>query len=317
MELSRRRALRVLGVVGLIAAVPACSAPFAGTRLRVATGGTQGVYFALGTALAEAWQAALELGAAPAVIATAGSRENIGLLAAGRVDVAFSQLDTAADELASAGPGGPYGLRALARIHDDVVQVVVPASSPITNLAGLRGARVSVGEEGSGVADIAHRLLAVAGLSPSDLRAEELGINDSVTAMREGTLDAFFWSGGLPTDGVTELVRTLPIRLLDLSDVLTAVRSRFPVYTSVTVPARTYGIPVPVHTLFVRNVLLVPAGMAYDLADALTATLFAAQERLARATPAALTIDTRSAIGTQPVPLHPGAERYYRESKVG
>ena len=317
MELSRRRALRVLGAMGLIAAVPACSASLAGTRLRVATGGTQGVYFALGTALGAAWQAALALEVAPEVLATAGSRENIGLLAAGQVDVAFSQLDTAADQLAGAGPGGPYGLRALARIHDDVVHVVVPAASPITTLAGLRGARVSVGEEGSGVSDIAHRLLAVAGLSPSDLRAEELGINDSVTAMRDGNLDAFFWSGGLPTDGVTELARSAPIRLLDLSDVLAAVRARFPVYMSVTVPASTYGIPDPVHTLFVRNVLLVPAAMSDDLAETLTATLFAAQERLAQATPAALTIDTRSAIGTQPVPLHPGAERYYRTSKVG
>jgi uncharacterized protein len=317
VELSRRTALRMLGVVGLIAAVPACSAPFAGTRLRVATGGTQGVYFALGTALAEAWRAALRLDATPEVIATAGSRENIELLATGRADVAFSQLDTAADELQSAGRESPSRLCALARIHDDVVHVVVPAASPITTLAGLRGARVSVGEEGSGVSDIAHRLLAAAGLSPSDLRAEELGINDSVTALRDGVLDAFFWSGGLPTDGVTELARTIPIRLLDLSDVFAAVRTRFPVYMSVTVPALTYGIPEPVHTLFVRNVLLVAAAMSDDLADALTATLFSAQERLARATPAALTIDTRSAIGTQPVPLHPGAERYYRASKVG
>ena len=316
MELSRRRALQALGAVGLIAVVPGCSAPFAETRLRVATGGTQGVYFTLGTALAEAWRAALELDVAPEVIPTAGSRQNIELLAAGGADVAFSQLDTAADHLANVGPDGPRGLRALGRMHDDVVHVVVPAASPITTLAGLRGARVSVGEQGSGVSDLAHRLLAVAGLSPTDLRAQQLGINDSVAALRDGAIDAFFWSGGLPTDGVTELARTVPIRLLDLRDVLDDVRARYPVYTSGMVPARTYGMPQPVRTLFVRNVLLVPAEMPDELADVLTATLFAAQERLARATPVALTIDTRTAIGTQPVPLHPGAVRFYRAGKV-
>jgi hypothetical protein len=104
MELSRRRALWALGAVGFLAAVPACSAPFAETKLRVATGGTQGLYFTLGTALAEAWRAALKLDAAPEVIVTAGSRENIELLAADRADVAFGQLDTAADHLASADP---------------------------------------------------------------------------------------------------------------------------------------------------------------------------------------------------------------------
>jgi uncharacterized protein len=269
-----------------------------------------------GTALAEAWQSALGLHAAPEVIPTAGSRQNIELLAADGADVAFSQLDTAADHITSVGAGGNRGLRALARMHDDVVHVVVPAASPITTLAGLRGARVSVGEQGSGVSDLAHRLLAVAGLSPADLRVEQLGINDSVTSLRDGRLDAFFWSGGLPTDGVTELARTMPIRLLDLRDVLDDVRARHPVYSSGMVPARTYGIPEPVRTLFVRNALLVPAAMSDELADALTAALFAARERLARATPAALSIDTRAAIGTQPVPLHPGAVRFYRASKV-
>jgi TRAP-type uncharacterized transport system substrate-binding protein len=94
------------------------------------------------------------------------------------------------------------------------------------------------------------------------------------------------------------------------------MRARFPVYASGMVPARTYGIPEPVRTQSVRNVLLVPGGMPDELADALTATLFAAREQLARATPAALSIDTRAAIGTQPVPLHPGAVRFYRASKV-
>ena len=151
----------------------------------------------------------------------------------------------------------------------------------------------------------------MAGLSAPDLRAEQLGINDSVTAMGDGEIDAFFWSGGVPTEGVRAR-RALPIRLLDLSDVVGAVRARFPVYASGTCrPART-GSPTRSPPCWCATSCWSAAAMPDDLAEALVAALFAAQEGLAQASPAALTIDPRAAIGTQPVPLHPGAERFYR-----
>jgi uncharacterized protein len=317
MELSRRQALRVLGAAGLLAAVPACASPFVDARLTVATGGTQGVYYALGTALAAAWQERLGLAAAPAVLPTAGSLANLSLLASGGADVVFSQVDTVADRLGAIAAKDPRAPRALARIYDDVVHVVVRESSPFLALPDLRGARVSVGARDSGVSFIARRLLAVAGLSPdADLQAAQLGINESVAAMRAGEIDAFFWSGGLPTAGVSELASSVPIRLLDLGDLVGAVRERFPGYASGTVPAMSYGIREPVTTLLVRNVLLVPAAMPDDLAAALVDALFDAQEELAQASVTALTIDPRSAIGTQPVALHPGAQRFYRAEKI-
>jgi uncharacterized protein len=175
---------------------------------------------------------------------------------------------------------------------------------------------VSVGAPDSGVRVIAERLLAVAGLSTAaDLLAVQLGIDESLAAVAAGEIDAFFWSGGLPTRGVSDLAERQPIRLLDLEDVVAPMRASFPVYAAGTVPARSYGIPEPVTTLLVRNFLLVGAGMPDELARALVAGLFAAQEELAAASPAALTIDLRAAIGTQPVPLHPGAERFFREEK--
>jgi TRAP transporter TAXI family solute receptor len=105
--------------------------------------------------------------------------------------------------------------------------------------------------------------------------------------------------------------------LLNLEDMITAVRTAYPAYASGTVPAATYGIPDPITTLLVRNFLLVPASMPDDLASALVEGLFDAQPELAVASPAALTIDSRAAIGTQPVPLHPGAERFFRALKNG
>lgn len=306
----RRSVLRGFGGLALLAAVPACSSGFAGTRLTVATGVMGGNYFQLGSALAQLWRD--HLGLATEVKSTDGSPDNLARLASGAADVAISQVDSATDGLA--GPGQP---RALARIYDDVVHVVVPAPSAITSLTGLRGARVSIGKPGSGYFRIAERLLAAAGLSPgTDLRAEQLDLDQSVAALRSGSIDAFFWSSGLPAPAVTELSRTMDIRLLDLDDdVLAAVRAAHPEYAPGTVPADTYGIPAPITTLFVRNILLVRAEMAADLAYALVETLFRAQAQLATVSPLALTIDQRAAIGTQPVPLHAGAERYFREAR--
>jgi uncharacterized protein len=312
----RRSALRALGALGLFAALPGCSSPFAGVRLTLATGGTQGVYYNLGLALADVWKAQLGMDARPSVVSTAGSVDNLDRLASGTADVVFSQVDTAADQLVRTSPGDPRAPRALARIYDDVVHVVVPAAAPAATLADLRGSRVSVGAPDSGVLVIAERLLAVAGLSPAtDFQAVQLGINDSVEAMLRGEIDAFFWVGGLPTRGVTTLAEERPIRLLNLDDLITPVRAAFPVYAAGTVPAQSYGIPDPITTLLVRNFLLVGAGMPDDVAYALVEGLFAAQEQLTAASPAALTIDLRAAIGTQPVPLHPGAEQFFRAEK--
>lgn len=318
VELTRRAVLRAAAALGVAGLAGGCAAPFAGTRLRLATGGTRGVYFALGTALAQAWQERLRLSATPEVLSTAGSVANLGLLRSGGADVAFSQVDTVADQFGDGDPEAASAPRALARIYDDVVHVVVPAASPARSVGDLRGLRVSVGAQDSGVTMIARRLLDAAGLrAETDLRPAQLGINDSVAALREGRIDAFFWSGGLPTAGVSELAATTPIRLLDLDDLLPAVQARFPEYTPGTVPARAYEIPDPVTTLVVRNVLLVTAAMPDALAEALVEALFADQARLAQASAAALTIDTRAAIGTQPVPLHPGAVRFYRSAKAG
>src|SRR5918999_716907 len=315
-ELDRRSVLRVLGAFGLLAALPGCSSPFDGVRLTLATGGTQGVYYGLGNALADAWHAQLELDARPTVLPTAGSVDNLDKLASGAADVVFSQVDTAANQLQRIPAADPRAPRALARIYDDVVHVVVPATSQAATLADLRGTRVSIGAPDSGVRVIAERLLATAGLSPAtDFQAIQLGINESVDAVARGELDAFFWSGGLPTRGVSALAEVRPIRLLNLEDIVTPVRAAFPEYAAGTVPAQSYGIPDPITTLLVRNFLLVRAEMPDDLANALVEGLFAAQEQLAAASPAALTIDLRAAIGTQPVPLHPGAERFFRSEK--
>jgi uncharacterized protein len=315
---TRRAVLRAGASLGLLAGLAGCSSPFAGRRLALATGATEGVYYTLGTALAGVWQDALDLDLRPEVRSTAGSVDNLARLAGRTVDIAFSQIDAAVEWLSTTDPTDPRALRALARIYDDVVHLVVPADSAVVTPADLRGRRVSVGAPDSGVSFVALRLLEVAGLVPgTDLRTEQLGITESAAALVDGTVDAFFWVGGLPTQGITALAGMLPIRLVDLETLIDRVRAVYPVYAAGTVPAGSYGIPEPVTSLLVRNVLLVTADMPDDLAGALVRSLFEAQETLAETSPAALTIDPRSAIGTQPVALHPGAERFYRAEKDG
>jgi TRAP transporter TAXI family solute receptor len=311
VDLTRRQALRLLGATGLTAALgaalPGCAAPFTAVRLRIATGGTAGEYYRLGRALAQVWQERLHLATTPEVLATDGSPANVSLLFSGAAEVAVSQLDVAADRIA-----GPSSLRALAAIYNDALQIVVPAASRIRTVADLRGARVAIGAENSGVAYVAVRVLGAAGLDgPDDVHPVRLDLAGSVDALRAGQVDAFFWVGALPTRTVDELATTVPVRLVDLDPLLGPLRARYPVYTPGTVLAGTYRTTDPVVTLLVRNILLVDAGLDVNLVEAMTGAVFADQQLLADATQAARTVDARSAILTQPVPLHEGALRWF------
>jgi len=312
--LVRRRFLALLGALPALSVLTAgCSTRrLDGVHLTIATGSTDGVYHVLGSVLADAWAARLGI-PRPTVLVTAGSVENVAKLRNREANVAFSQVDSAAEPAPGALP-----LQALARVHDDYLHVVVRADLPARRLPELRGTRVSIGSPHSGVQLTARRLLAAAGLDPDrDVLAVQLGLNASIEALLARRIDAFFWSGGLPTAGVRRLIlsKEVPIRLLDLEDQVTVLRSEYGFYDAGTIPASTYSLGEPVTTLVVRNFLLVPADLREEVAEALTRGLFDSLTDLADANPAARTIGLRSAIGTDPVPLHPGAERFYRSVK--
>ncbi|GGN20749.1 C4-dicarboxylate ABC transporter substrate-binding protein [Lentzea pudingi] len=284
-----------------------CSSSVSNIKITMATGSETGVYYALGSGLADIWSGRLGI-ARPQVVRTDGSKDNVTRLVTGQAEVGFSQAD------AVEGMEGASKLRALARMHDDYLQVIVRADLPVTKLGELSGLRVSIGATGSGVEIIASRLLRARNVTP---QAVNLGLDDSAQAMQEGRIDAFFWSGGLPTSRITDLTKGLGVRMLDLKDELPAFRQQYPVYGSATLPASIYNLRSgPVITLVVRNFLLVTESMPDDVAEALVRQLFDGQPDLVKAHSAARTIEQRSAIETSPVPLHNGAMRYYREAKV-
>jgi uncharacterized protein len=173
---------------------------------------------------------------------------------------------------------------------------------------------VSVGAPGSGTSVTAGRVLMVAGNPP--LLPEPLGLDDSVAALRERRIEAFFFSGGLPVRAIKQLSETVPLRLIQLGAYATDLRKRFgDYYAERVVPGSTYGTPV-VTSIGIPNYLVVRLDMSRALAYALTKLLFDGRDALARAHPAGARLNIRSAISTPPLRLHPGATRLYREQKA-
>ena len=220
----------------------------------------------------------------------------------------------AADQLARQPPDDPTAPRALARIYDDMVHVVTPAASPIRTLAQLRGARVSLGDPDSGVYFIAQRLLEAAGLAPErDMQAVQLGIGASATALADGRIDAFFWSGALPTQGVDRAGRAAADPAGRPGRRGRPAARGAPGVRPGHGARRQLRDPGPGDQ---------PAGAqraAGRRADCPTTWPRPSPRRCSRPrrswpgpARAALTIDPRAAIGTQPVLLHPGAEQFYR-----
>jgi TRAP transporter TAXI family solute receptor len=293
--------------------------PWAGERsgpLVIASGGATGIYYTYATGLGEVVHARFHVPVR--VLKTGGSVENLQDLATGKAEVAFSAVDAAADAVSGRGSfDRPLPVRALARVYDDFVHLVVPADSGIRTIDDLRGRVVSIGAEGSGTALIARRLLRVAGIDESHLQVRDLGIDDSIQSVRTGRIDAFFWSGGLRTPGLTDLSAQVPIRLVPLMDLVDGVRTDYgSAYRHGVVPKGMYGLPGAVPTMAVPNILVVRADMPDSVARALVRTLFDKRAELAARVPAAGNLDRARAIFTEPVDLHPGALRYYRDTKI-
>ena len=323
--MSRRRSLLLLSMAAVLAAT-GCgvgdnssgnSDAWHGGRIFLATGNTTGVYYQLGGGYADVISRYLpgyEARAEP----TGASGENITRVVNGDMDIAFSLADTAADAAAGRGAfqGRPQPVRALAKVYSNFTQVIVRTDAKISTVAQLRDKRISTGSPGSGTDALAGRLLTAAGIDPDrGIRRARLSLPETVKQMRSGALDAMFFSGGLPTPGITDLLAAAPGRftflpIADLVEPLTATYG--PVYTVAEMPKTAYNTPAGVPTIVVANLMLVSADMPEKLAYDLTALLFSHQTELGAVHPEGRNFNKQTAAGTDPIPLHPGASRYYR-----
>jgi uncharacterized protein len=278
-------------------------------QLTIATGNATGVYYALGGGLANLISSSTPLRTTAAE--TGASVQNIQQLVAGEYDIAFSLADTAADAVGGTGGfSGKQDVQALARIYSNYTHVVVQKAAGIRTMADFRGKKISTGSPKSGTEVIANRLLQAAGLDPAtDVQAQRLELGKTVDAMKDGTIDGFVWSGGLPTGGVTDLFTSVGDRVefLAIGDLLPKLKEINPVYAEGTVPAATYNLPADVATIVVPNLLLVRSDFPANNACAITKLMFDKKADLEKVHPAAKELDPATAVDTAPVPLAPGS----------
>ncbi len=309
---------KLLAVALLFTAAPG-HAQQKSIRLSIATGGTGGVYYPLGGGMANVLSRAL-----PAVEATAevtsASVDNIKLVGAGKADIAFSLADTAADGFNGVGKfKEKVPVRSIAVLYANKSQWVTVEGTGIEKMQDLKGKRISTGAPGSGTEVIALRILEAYGIDPDkDVKREKLSVAESANAIKDRKIDAFFWSGGVPTAAVTDLAATpgMKIRLLDHADAVPSLVKKYgPLYVKGSIPAKSYpGQLKDVQVADVWNVLVVHEKMDEKLVHDVVRALFDKKADLVAVHSEAANLNLSSQYdGGSPIPFHPGAMKYFAE----
>jgi len=288
------------------------------TFINVLTGGTSGVYYPIGVALSQLYSNGIE-GSKTSVQATKASVENLNLLQAGRGELAFALGDSVADAwngVEDAGFKAPLKkLRAIAGTYPNYIQIVASKESGITTLADLKGKRISVGAPKSGTELNARAIFKAAGLSYEDMgKVEFLPYAESVELIKNRQLDATLQSSGLGMAAIRDLAATLPINFVAIPAEITAKIDNA-AYQAASIPAGTYdGQDSDVPTVAITNILVSHEGVSDEVAYQMTKLMFDNLERLGNAHSAAKDIKLEGAAKGLPIPLHPGAERFYKEA---
>ena len=315
------RLLKRLGLaLGLGAALWAGHASAQQQFVNVLTGGQSGVYYPLGVSLSQIFAKDIPNARSTAQV-TRASAENLNLLQAGRGELGF----TLADALSDAWQGNEEAgfktkldkLRGLSATYNNYIQIVANADSGIKTLADLKGKRVSVGAARSGTELNARAIFKAAGLSYNDLaKVEYLPFGESVELIKNRQLDATLQSAGLGVASIRDLATAVKIVVVPVpADVVAKVGDA--AYQPATIPAGTYaGQTADVPTAAIPNFLVTHAGVSDDLAYRMAKAMYENLSTLHSAHNAAKAIDRANAVKGMPVPLHPGAERYYREVGV-
>jgi hypothetical protein len=309
---------------GPCTAEAASGAPPEGTlRLVIGTGGTGGVFFPYGGGLARILSERMA-DAEVTAEETGGSVDNMKLVGEDPGYMGFSTVDSAYDALLGQGAyqdTGPIPACTIAVLYTSFVHVVASEASGINTVEDMTGKRISVGSAGSSTEGAADRVLAAAGLDPqADITRDNLSVAESVSAMKDQKIDAFFWIGGLPTAAVTDLVATpnLTVKFIPTAQYVDSIVEQYgPVYRAFDLPAGTYaGFDEPIPGIGIGNIIFVNAAMpeqqVYDILTAMFDNLAEVQE----VHPEAANLSLETAATGSSIPFHPGAIRFYTERGV-
>lgn len=288
-------------------------------QIVIGTGGTGGVYYPLGGGLANILGKEI-----PGVTATAqvtgASVDNLKLIAAGKSEIGFTQVDAAWDAINGKGKfSAKLPVKALAVLYPNHIHVVTVDGTGITKVEDLKGKRVSTGSAGSATEVFAHRVLEAAGIDPEKgIVKERLGAAESVNAIKDKKIDAFMWVGGLPTAAVTDLAATpnTKIRFLDVAHLAPKMNEKYgPLYTEAVIPKATYGgMDADAKNITVWNILAVPESMPDDFAYKLVRVVMEKREELGQVHAEGRNIKLENQSSKRSgIPFHPGAVKYLKE----
>lgn len=288
------------------------------TKLKMATGGTTGTYYAYSGTVSQVLSQKID-NLSFDVQSTGASKANIYLVSDNEADIAIVQNDVmyyaynGTDLFAGEKVSG---FSAMAGVYAEVCQIV--STSEITSIEELRGKRVSVGDIGSGVEFNARQILEAYDITFDDIIVNNLSFGDSATALKDAKIDAFFCVAGAPTTAIVELATSNRINLLEIDDEHAAKLIRkYPFYTKFDVPGGTYkGVDANAQTVAVVATYIVSDRLSEDLVYKMTKALFENAEEITVGHPKGAELDPAYSVSSISIPMHPGAEKYYREAGV-
>jgi TRAP transporter TAXI family solute receptor len=323
--LTNFKTLAVAAAVALAGGLMATSAADAQQKtLAIGTGGTGGVYYPLGGAIANVLSKNLPNVQATAEV-TGGSVDNLKLIASGQSELGFTMADAALDAFKGQDKfkSGKVPLRTLLVVYPNRMHVVTVEGTGVEKLSDLKGKRVSTGSPGSAAEVMAFRVIEAAGLDKDkDMTRERLSVAESVNAIKDRKIDAFFWVGGLPTAAVTDLAATpgMKLKLVDHADVVDKMNQKYgALYSASKIPAGTYpGYDKDNAIAEVWNIIVTNDKMKDDDAYTIVKTLVEKKADLVAVHKEANSFTLDNQVQERsPVPFHPGALKYFKEKGIG
>ncbi len=292
-------------------------------NLSIATGGTGGVYYPMGGGIAAVLSKHVPGMQATAEV-TGGSVDNLKLVASGKPYVGFTMTDAGQDAYKGEDKfkGNKVPLKTLMVLYPNRMHVVSVEGRGIAKMADLKGKRVSTGSPGSATEVMAFRLIEAAGLDKDkDLKRERLGVAESVNAIKDSKIDAFFWVGGLPTAGVTDLANTpgTKLKMVDHAEAVAAMNKKYGnLYVEDVIPKSTYrGMDTDNQQATVMNILVAHESMDDKTAYNIVKTIFERRDDLIAVHKEAVNFKFESQkASASPIPFHPGALKYFTEKGV-
>lgn len=282
--------------------------------LTLATGGASGPYNIIGTSLTEVY--AQTFGVNSKTQTTGASVENLNLLNQKKVEIAFVMSDALSEAVSGTGNfSAPIdNVAQIASMYPNYVQIAASAKANIKTIEDLRGKRVAVGAQASGVEVAARALLEGFGITYDDIKVDYLGFAEASDALKAGKIDAAFFTSGIPNSSLMELKQSFDLNMVAIpADKLTELAKEKPIFVPMNIPKDTYGNAEDVPTATIINAFVVQKDMSENDVYLITKSFFENLDKLKTAHQAAAGIDPKSAQDHLVAPLHPGAKRYYDE----